>query len=80
MACKGPGMHVVHSWKRWGGMLMVQVGYRKSSVLAYKIRGFFYPEKNNKRVLSLWPLGGSAVVLEYGSCFRYFSDGSVCDK
>ena len=59
---------------------MIQVGYRKSSLLAYKIRGYFYPEKNNKRVLSLWPLGGSAVVLEYGSCFRYFSDGSVCDK
>jgi len=45
MACKGPGIHVVHSWKRWGGMLMVQVGYRKSSVLAYKIRGFFLSRK-----------------------------------
>jgi hypothetical protein len=34
-------MQVVHPWERKRGMLMLHAGYRKISVLAHKIRGFF---------------------------------------
>jgi hypothetical protein len=54
LASKGPPTHTVHPWVQRRGMLMFHVGYRKISVLAHKIPGFFKHPEKSERVLSLW--------------------------